>query len=258
MRIHRMLFVTVLPVCGVMAWQKTSAPQGGVANKLAQLVPPLQETGFSPMFNGSSLAGWDCDSDFWRVESGSIVGETKIDHQPTQNTFCIWKGGQPGDFDLRLEYRLTGVNDGNSGIQYRSVERPDIAKWVMQGYQADIDLKQTYTGQIYEERGRGFLSLRGQLSYIADHAKPGMIASVGDSEQLKSLINVDGWNQVEIVARGKTLVHIWNGHVMSETIDDDSSGAKESGEIGIQVHRLPNAAMRIEARNIRIKVDGKR
>jgi hypothetical protein len=45
---------------------------------------------------------------------------------------------------------------------------------------------------------------------------------------------------------------------MSETIDDDSSGAKESGEIGIQVHRLPNAAMRIEARNIRIKVDGKR
>src|ERR1700722_12710937 len=105
-------------------------------------VPPLEETGFRSIFDGKTLSGWDGDPDFWSVKDGAIVGESTMEHQPKQNTFCIWKGGQPGNFELRAEYRLTGVNDGNSGIQYRSVELPDVAKWVMKGYQADIDLKQ--------------------------------------------------------------------------------------------------------------------
>jgi len=219
-------------------------------------VPPLEEKGFQRIFDGKTLNSWDCDPDFWRVSDGAIVGETRLDHQPKQNTFCIWKGGAPADFDLKLQYRLTGVNDGNSGIQYRSIERPDVAKWVMQGYQADIDLAQRYTGQIYEERGRGFVCLRGQLSLIPNGHKPGSIGSVGDEEQLKSLIKIDDWNDVEIIARGNVLVQLWNGRVMSELIDDDTAGRKMSGEIGIQVHRLPNAAMKIETRNIRLKVFG--
>jgi len=216
-------------------------------------VPPLEETGFKQIFDGKTLEGWDCDPDFWRVEDGAMVGETKLDHQPKQNTFCILKGATPGNFDLKLQYRLTGVNDGNSGIQYRSIERPEIAKWVMQGYQADIDLKQQYTGQIYEERARGFVCLRGQLSSIPNGHKPGGIGMVGDNEELKSLIKIDDWNDVEIIARGNILMQLWNGHLMSELIDDDTSGRKMNGEIGIQVHRLPNAAMKIETRNIRLK-----
>ncbi len=117
-------------------------------------VPQLAESGFQKIFDGASLKGWDCDPDFWRVEGGVMVGETKADHQPKQNIFCIWKGGSPGDFELKMDYKLTGET-GNSGVQYRSVELPDVAKWVMKGYQADIDGKQVYTGQIYEERGRG-------------------------------------------------------------------------------------------------------
>src|SRR5579875_2733643 len=150
----------------------------------SKLVPPIQETGFEPIFDGKTLTGWDCDPDFWRVENGAIIGETKFNHQPKQNTFCIWKGGEPANFDLKLQYRLTGVNDGNSGIQYRSIERPDVARWVMQGYQADIDLKQQYTGQIYEERARAFVCLRGQISYVPSGQKPGAFGSVGNSEEL--------------------------------------------------------------------------
>ena len=223
------------------------------AQQRSSPVPPLAQTGFTQIFDGKTLDGWDCDPDFWRVQDGAIVGETKMDHQPKQNTFCIWKGGKPGNFDLRLQYRLTGVNDGNSGIQYRSIERPDVAKWVMQGYQADIDLKQTYTGQIYEERARTFVCLRGQMSYIAKGQKPGGIGLVGDNEQLKSVIKIDDWNDVEIIARGNILMQLWNGHLMSELIDDDPAGRKMEGEIGIQVHRLPNAAMKMETRNIRLK-----
>jgi hypothetical protein len=220
----------------------------------ADPVPPLTETGFQSIFDGKTLTGWDCDPDFWRVEQSAIVGETKMDHQPKQNTFCIWKGGQPANFDLKLQYKLTGVNDGNSGIQYRSTERPDVAKWVLQGYQADIDLVQKYTGQIYEERGRTFLALRGQVSTIPNGQKPGAIGTLGTDEELKSLIKVDDWNDVEIIARGNMIMQLWNGRLVSELIDDDVAGRKMSGKLGIQVHRLPNAAMKIQARNIRLKI----
>lgn len=220
---------------------------------LSRLVPPMKESGYRQIFDGKTLNGWDCDPGFWKVVNGSMVGETTKEHQPKQNTFCIWKGGQPGNFDLRLQYRMTGVNDGNSGVQYRSIERPDVARWVMQGYQADIDLKQVYTGQIYEERGRGFLALRGQLGYIAEGSKPAMMGAVGSNGELRTLIKDNDWNDVEIIARDNVLIQIFNGRVMSALVDDDTKGRKMQGEIGIQLHRLPNAAMKMETRNIRIK-----
>lgn len=216
-------------------------------------VGPLEETGFQPIFDGKTLNGWDGDPDFWRVEEGAIVGQTTEEHQPKQNTFCIWKGGQPGDFELKAEYRLTGVNDGNSGIQYRSVELPEVAKWVLKGYQADIDLKQQYTGQIYEERNRGFLALRGQISYIPNGKHAGSVGSVGETGELRKFIKDGDWNEIHIIARGNMLIQLINGHVMSIVIDDDSANRKMNGEIGIQLHRLPHAAMKMETRHIRIK-----
>src|SRR5579862_6308100 len=185
---------------------------------LCAQVAPLEESGFRQIFDGKSITGWDCDPAFWRVENGEIVGETRADHQPPQNIFCIWKGGAPGDFELKLQYKLTGET-GNSGIQYRSVELPNVNKWVMKGYQADIDGKQQYTGQVYEERGRGFVALRGQIVYVGDGQKPGAIGSLGDDAQLKSLIKNDDWNDLHIIARGNTLIQLINGRVMSIVVD---------------------------------------
>ncbi len=216
-------------------------------------VQPLAEQGFKPIFDGTTLSNWDCDPEFWRVTDGAIVGASALEHQPKQNTFCIWKGGQPGDFEFKAEYRLTGVNDANSGFQFRSVELPNVAKWVMAGYQFDIDLKQHYTGQLYEERGRGFLALRGQISYAPESGRVGSIGSVGDSDELKSFIKESDWNQVHIIARGNTVIQLINGHVTSIFTDDDAAHRKMQGEIGIQLHRLPNAAMKMETRSIRLK-----
>jgi Domain of Unknown Function (DUF1080) len=218
----------------------------------AQQVKPLEEAGFQEIFDGSSLKGWDCDPDFWRVEGGEIVGETKADHQPKQNIFCIWKGGAPADFELRVQYKLTGET-GNSGIQYRSVELPEVAKWVLKGYQADIDGQQAYTGQIYEERNRGFLALRGQISYVPDGKSVGSIGATGSNEELKGLIKGGDWNDLWIIARGNTLIQMINGRVMSMLIDDDKANRKMDGEIGIQLHKT-TAAMKIETRKLRIKI----
>jgi hypothetical protein len=224
---------------------------GGLLAQRGPAVGPLEESGFTPIFDGKSLASWDCDPDFWRVADGVMVGETTAEHQPKQNIFCIWKGGSPGDFDLKLQYKLTGVT-GNSGVQYRSVELPEVAKWVMKGYQADIDGKQVYTGQIYEERGRAFLTLRGQIAYVGDGKKVGSIGTTGSDAELKALIKENDWNDLEIIARGNTIIQMLNGRVMCVLVDDDRANRKISGEIGIQLHKT-TAAMKIETRNIRIK-----
>jgi len=123
------------------------------ARNIADLIKPLEESGFQPIFDGKSLTGWDGDPGFWRIENGAIVGETATDKQPKQNTFLIWRGGTPGNFELKLEYRLTGYN---SGIQYRSVELPD-KKWAMKGYQADIDGVQQYTAKSMRSADGAFL-----------------------------------------------------------------------------------------------------
>lgn len=229
----------------------TAAAAGWLCAQRGPAVGPLEESGFHEIFDGKSLKGWDCDPDFWRVQDGVMVGETKADHQPKQNIFCIWKGGSPADFDLKMQYKLTGET-GNSGVQYRSVELPDVAKWVLKGYQADIDGKQQYTGQVYEERGRGFLALRGQIAYVPDGKKVGAIGSTGEGDQLKGLIKVEDWNDIEIIARGNTLIQLINGRVMSMLIDDDQKNRKMDGEIGIQLHKT-TAAMKIETRNMRLK-----
>lgn len=222
-------------------------PRRGGPPDLASLIKPLEETGFKSIFDGKSMDGWDADPNFWRVENGALVGETTKEKQPKQNTFVIWRGGKPADFELKLEYRLVGHN---SGVQYRSIELPDI-KYAMKGYQADIDAQQTYTGQIYEERGRGFLALRGQATYISDGQKPGVIGSFGSNEELKALIKNDDWNQMHIIARGNQLTQIVNGRVMSMLIDDDTANRKMDGLIGFQVHLGP--PMKMEVRNVRIK-----
>lgn len=214
---------------------------------LANLIPPIQESGFRSIFDGKTLSGWDGDPEFWRVDDGALTGETTTSKQPKQNTFLIWRGGKPANFELRLEYRLTGFN---SGIQFRSVELPDI-KYAMKGYQADMDGQQQFTGQIYEERARGFLALRGQFTYIGEGQKPAVVGSLGDNAALKEFIKGDDWNNLHILARGNTLIQILNGHVMSMLIDDDTAGRKMDGLLGIQCHVGP--PMKIEVRNIRIK-----
>lgn len=210
-------------------------------------ITAVVETDFEPIFDGSSLQGWDGDPAFWRVENGALVGQTLADRQPKQNTFLIYRGATPANFELRLDYRLTGHN---SGIQVRSREHED-AKWGMYGYQADIDRERRYAGQWYEERGRGFLALRGQYTWISLEGKPGLVATLGDDEQLKGLIHVDDWNSLHITARGSTLTQVVNGRLMSMLMDDDVKGRKLDGLIGIQCHTGP--PMKIEVKNVRLK-----
>jgi hypothetical protein len=206
-----------------------------------------EEPGFQPLFDGKSLAGWEGDPKYWRMENGILVGEVTPETILQRNTFIIWRGGRPKDFELKVDYRITAA--GNSGINYRSVEIPDTP-FALRGYQCDIDGRNNYTGQNYEERGRLFLSVRGQMTRVVGTRKPFILASLGEAKDLAAFLTAD-WNAVHVIARGNTLIHNINGHAMSVVIDDDPKGRAFEGLLGVQVHVGP--PMKVEYRNFRLK-----
>jgi hypothetical protein len=216
------------------------------------------EPGFRPIFNGRNLDGWEGDPVYWRVEDGALVGEITPQTIIKSNTFIIWRGGAPKDFELKVDYRIT--SGGNSGINYRSVVVPDTVtptnKFAMRGYQHDIDGRNVYTGQNYEEKGRLFLAVRGQMTHIGDGHKPVILGTLGDTKELASVLT-DGWNQAHIIARGNVLTHAINGRTMCVVVDDGSAGTADTpgrmsgGLIGVQVH--VGGPMKVEYKNFRLK-----
>jgi hypothetical protein len=182
------------------------------------------------------------------VEDGCLVGEVTPETLLTNNSFVIWRGGTAGDFELKLQYRISAK--GNSGVNYRS-EIWTNAPFALRGNQADIDGAQRYTGQNYEEKGRTFLALRGDISRVDADGKPRVIGSVGDKAALAGIIRNEDWNDCHIIARGNVLVHQVNGRVMSVVVDEDPAGRRLDGLIGVQVHVGP--PMKVEFRDIRLK-----
>ena len=205
-----------------------------------------QEEGYESLFNGKDLTGWKGDMSRWRVEGGAITGFTTPDNLLKYNTFLIWKGGEPADFELKLKYKIVG---GNSGVQYRS-KVIDADKFVVSGYQADIDSSPKYTGMNYEERGREFLAQRGERVEIGAEGKMTK-AKIGDSAKLQAKVKQEDWNDYTIVAKGNRLTHIINGEVMSEVIDNQKGKAASSGVIALQVHQGP--PMKVQFKDIQLK-----
>lgn len=207
------------------------------------------EAGFVSIFNGRTLEGWDGNPDLWRVEDGVITGQTTPEKPTKGNTFLVWRAGEVGDFELQCEYRIIG---GNSGIQYRSFEDPEKwGRWVLGGYQADIEAGDRYSGILYGERFRGILADRGQKTIIGEDHKPKVVETFGDPAVLQKYVKKEDWNHYRIVAKGFHFVHYINGQKMAECIDEDTQVRRAKGLLGIQLHAGP--PMKIQVRNIRIK-----
>ncbi len=167
-----------------------------------QQVPMLATSdNAATIFNGTDLTGWRGDTTLWSVEDGDLVGRTSgLDH----NEFLI-SDLSVGDFRFQFEVKLTN-NKGNSGVQFRSVARPDGS---VEGYQADIGVG--WWGKLYEEHGRGLLWKKS-----------------GDN-----LIKPGEWNTYAIVAVGNRIRTYLNGQLAVDL--DDAAGAKR-GIIALQLH----------------------
>lgn len=219
-------------------------------------------TGWTPIFDGSTLKNWDGSPDVWRVENGAIVGESTPEH-PSGTTNILWTGGEPKDFELKAEIKLEGAN-ANSGIQYRSarvgasqarggpVPNAKFARWDVKGYQADFDYANRYSGQLYEQgTPRGIIAWRGQMVRAEKGKHPRLLGTLGDPDELKNFIRVGDWNQMHIIARGHEMIHILNGHVMAIFIDDDPTMSATQGIIGMEIEGGGN--VKVSFRNLWLK-----
>jgi hypothetical protein len=232
--------------------------------------------GWTQIFDGKTLNGWDGDTEVWHVEDGAIIGESSPEH-PSGTTNIIWRGGEPANFELKLEMKLEG-NGANGGVQYRSISAPPMirplpdnmnpdlkariqkdqelrkkrAKWNLSGYQADFDFANKYTGQLYEQDSpRGIIAWRGQMVATEPDKKPTLLASLGNPDDLKAVIKPGEWNQVEIIAEGNTLIHIINGRIMAILVDTDPAHSQAKGLIAFEIEGPGN--VKISHRNVWLK-----
>jgi hypothetical protein len=164
---------------------------------------PLKATleNVSQFFNGKDLTGWKGNAELWSVVDGEIVGKTS---GLKENEFLI-SDMAAGDFKLTVDVKLVG-NQGNSGIQFRSVARDDGS---VEGYQADVGAG--WWGKLYEEHGRALLWDKSGESHVKN----------GE------------WNTYVIEAVGSKVTTSINGQPCVDL--DDPKGRRE-GAFALQLH----------------------
>jgi len=225
--------------------------------------------GYTSLFDGNTLAGWDGHPDVWSVKDGAIVGETTTDRYPHTfpNTFLVCRGTEAKDFDLKLEIKVE--KGGGSGIQYRSstgnpasnaVEQQNglrAPRWTMIGPQADfwypVDATaKSYSGQLYSQNdSRGIIAWRGQVVQSLAGKMPQLVGTIADRARLGASVKDGGWNQYMIIARGAVILHILNGQLMAALIDDDPASSNNvPGLFGLQVEGVP---CKVSFRNLWLK-----
>ncbi len=199
--------------------------------------------GFKAIFNGKDLTGWSGGAAWWSVEDGCLTGVTdgKLDY----NRFITWKEGKVKNFELRVKVKVT--IGGNSGLQYRGQERPDLGEWVVTGYQCDVvPGKDDYNGMLYEERGRRILAHTGEKVVIDPQGQPWVVGKLPIQT-----FPAEQWHDYRVLVEGNHHQHWIDGVQTVDVIDLDEKGRALEGVIAVQVHRGP--VMKIQYKDFFVK-----
>ena len=180
-----------------------------------------------PLFDGKTLAGWEGDAAWWRVESGEIRGGSFKEKVPKNFFLATEKSYQ--NFDLRVKLRLTGTGFVNSGIQMRSVRVPNSSE--MSGYQ--VDYGKGWYGKLYDESRRNKV-----------------IAESKDAATVLAAIKEGEWNEYRILAEGNRIRSWVNGVPALDYVETEPNIAAD-GKIGIQIHS--GGLAEIQAKDITIE-----
>ena len=203
------------------------------------------EKGFKPMFNGKNLSQWETTKSgpWWHVVDGVLTAESTPVMVCKTNDHLIWKGGTPGDFELRTEFRLS--KSANSGIQMRSeaVSNKDT------GYQADMNGGGNYVGFLYHPKMH-LIGGRGEKVTLGVDGKK-TAQRFANAAELQKVYKVEDWNSYRIICRG-TEITIYLNDVLMSRFTDLRPESPQQGTITLQMHAGP--PMKIEYRNLRIKM----
>lgn len=201
------------------------------------------EAGFTSIFNGKDLTGWEGMEGAWTVKDGAITPKVS-----KTNNWVIWRGGQPADFELRLSFRY---HTGNSGVQVRSLE---FEPFQVRGYQVEV-APQNKMGLWHHskapEKYRSKLALAGEETvYAADGKKT--IKKVADPDTVKSAYKEDDWNELVVIAKGPKVIQKINGVIFSQVTDHDEKYSTSKGFVAFQDH---GKGTKVEFKNVRIRID---
>jgi Domain of Unknown Function (DUF1080) len=190
-----------------------------------------QKENWTSLFDGKTLKGWNQKNGQakYTVEKGEIVGTTVAN---TTNSF-LCTNEEYGDFIFEVELKVDDAM--NSGIQFRSLSKPDFKDNRVHGYQMEVDpTDRGWSGGIYDEARRDWL-------YIPNFNPEG-----------KKAFRMGDWNKYRIEAIGSTLRTFINGIPTAHLIDDMTA----KGLIALQVHAIYGTmkeGMKIRWKNIRIQ-----
>ena len=181
------------------------------------------------LFNGKDLKGWVQRGGTapFRAENGEIIGTTVV---RTPNSFLCTER-EFSNFILEAETKVDPRF--NSGIQFRSLSKPEYENGRVHGYQFEIDENDGgFSGRIWDEARR-----RNWLDHLQDTAGTKAVYKPGE------------WNTMRIEAIGENIRTYLNGKMISEIRDTVTA----KGFVALQVHgtRIPD--MEARWRNIRIK-----
>jgi hypothetical protein len=204
---------------------------------------PKPPEGFTAVFNGRDLTGWEGSPKYWKVEDGCLTG--KADGTLKYNRFITWRGGPVKNFELRVQVKVSPT--GNSGLQYRGTERPDLGESVVTGYQCDVvPTRADYDGMLYEERGRRILAHTGDRVIVDVKGQPWVVGSF----PLRKF-KPDQWHDYRVLVEGNHHRHWIDGHPTIDVIDLDAGGRKLEGVLAVQVHVGP--PMKVQYRDFFLK-----
>ena len=168
-----------------------------------------------------------------------------------ERNWLIWRGGEPADFVLRLEFRW---DKGNSGVQVRS---DDLGIWQIFGYQAEV-AEQEKMGLWHhslldkahpKKDTRQYMSTAGQENTLApDGTKT--VKQVADAQGVQAHYAEHEWNTMEIIAKGPKLIQKINGVVCTTLTDQDTEMSRRKGWIALQDH---GKGCVVAFRNLRLK-----
>ncbi len=170
----------------------------------------VADDSFKPLFDGTTLTGWEGNRSVFRIEDKAIVGGSLKANVARNEYLCTTKSYR--NFELRLKFKLLG-DDVNGGVQFRSERVPKSNEMI--GYQADMCQK--YWGCLYDERRHKQL--------------------VGPTkEEQQKLLHRNDWNDYVIRAEGRH-VQLWlNGQKTVDYTEPDTSIPQE-GVFGLQIHK---------------------
>ncbi|MSU68312.1 MAG: DUF1080 domain-containing protein [Opitutaceae bacterium] len=177
--------------------------------------PALRAAPATSLFDGRTLAGWEGDLTWWRVQDGALTGGSTTEKIPKNFFLATTRSFQ--NFDLRLKLKLTGdpaTGLINSGVQLRSLRVP--ANTEMSGYQVDAGDK--WWGKLYDESRRNKV-----------------IADSPNSAAVTASIRPGDWNDYRILAEGPRLRSWINGVPALDYTETDPTVALD-GKLALQIH----------------------